>query len=273
MTEAEIEDIEIELLLTAAQRRYGYDFQRYARASLRRRLRAFAESNGASSLIDLLPRLLRDESFIEKLVSSISVSVTELFRDPAGFSALRNKVFPWLRTHPHIKVWHAGCATGEEVVSLAILLEEAALLPRTQLYATDLSARALASARDGVYDEETLKSAEAGYRAAGGSGQLSRHYVAQYGRGKLGSRLLERIVFSQHNLATDAAFGKMQLICCRNVMIYFDRHLQERVVTLLHDSLSHRGFLLLGPKESLSMLNAGRYFECVDDNVRLYRAL
>jgi chemotaxis protein methyltransferase CheR len=270
MSPEEVEALEIELLLEALDRRHGYDFRRYARASLRRRILGFMDRSGLRSVSELIPPVLRDPAFLDRLVNGISVAVTEPFREPVSLAAIREHVFPWLQSHAFAKIWHAGCSSGEEVYSLAILLDEARLLERVQIYATDINTDALARAREGIYPLEALRQAEDNYRRAGGQGRLAEHYVAQYGRAKLAARLQRAIVFSQHNLATDAAFGKMQLVVCRNVLIYFNRELQGRVLRLFTDTLVHRGFLALGARESPG---ADDPYAPVDRDARLYRAL
>lgn len=267
------EDLEIDLLIEAVRRRFGYDFAQYARASLKRRLRAFAQAQDAPSVSHLIPLLLHRAGFIDRFVNGVSVVVTEPFREPGALAVVREQVFPLLKAHGHAKLWIAGCASGEEVYSIAILLEEAGLLDDVQLYATDINTEALGAARQGIYSLELLRKAQANYAAAGGKKNLSDYYVAHYGSGKFVERLAQRAVFSQHNLATDSAFGEMQLIACRNVMIYFARALQERVVQLFRSSLSSGGCLALGAKESLRFIDAGHAFEALDARTRLYRAL
>lgn len=273
MNPADLEDLEIDLLLEALDRRYGYDFRRYARASLRRRLLHFADRTRAGSIADLIPAALREEGFLDRLVNGISVAVTEPFREPASLAAVREHVFPWLQSHGYSKIWLAGCSSGEEVYSLAILLEEAGLLDRVQLYGTDINTDALARAREAIYPLEAVRRAEENYRRAGGARQLADYYVAQYGRARLAQRLQRNMVFSQHNLATDAAFGEMQFILCRNVLIYFNRELQQRVLKLFAGSLARRGFLALGAKETLGALDDPQRFAVSDPAARLFRAL
>lgn len=267
------EDLEIDLVLEAVRRRYGYDFRQYARASLKRRLRAFAQAESMSSLANMIPPLLYQEGFIDRFINGISVVISEPFREPQLLASLRLQAFPLLAQMSHAKLWIAGCASGEEVYSVAILLEEAGLLDRVRIYATDINSEALATARQGIYRLETLGKAETNYLLAGGKKKLSDYYVTHYGSGKFAERLVHRAVFSQHNLATDAAFGEMHLVLCRNVLIYFARDLQDRAVQLFHSSLIAGGFLALGAKESLRFLDAGRQFESMDAEVRLYRAL
>ncbi|HUR39869.1 MAG TPA: protein-glutamate O-methyltransferase CheR [Verrucomicrobiae bacterium] len=273
MKAQDLEDLEIDLLLEALDRRYGYDFRRYARASLRRRLKQFIERERLRSIADLVPAALREPGFLDRLVNGISVSVTEPFREPVCLAAVRQHVFPWLQSHAYCKIWHAGCSSGEEVYSLAILLDEAGMLDRVQVYGTDINTDALAVARAAIYPLEAMRRAEENYERAGGQRKLSDYYVAQYGRAKLSARLARNLVFSQHNLATDAAFGEMQFILCRNVLIYFNRELQARVFKLFSGSLARRGFLALGAKESMGTEDAKQRFETIDSAARLFRAL
>ena len=269
----DLEELEFDLVLEAVQRRFGYDFRGYARPSLKRRLRNLVEEAQVPSLSHLLPRLLHEDAYIDHFVNRISVPTTALFRHAQTLDAMREIVFPVLRTYGYAKVWLAGCSTGEEVYSVAILLEEAGLLDRVQIYATDISTRALAVARDGIYRLEALKAAEADYAEAGGTRQLRDYYLASYGSAKFAERLGRRIVFSQHNLVTDAVFGEMHLVLCRNVLIYFGRQLQQHVIRLLHASLVRRGFLLLGAKEMLQHVDGQRHFEPVKAEAHLFRAL
>ena len=273
MRREDLEELEIDLLLEALDQRYGYDFRHYARASLRRRLLALCDRERVKHVSDLISLVLHRKGFLDQLVNGISVTVTEPFREPQTLKALREHVFGWLQSHAFAKIWHAGCATGEEVYSLAILLAEAGMLDRVQIYATDINTEALAVARAGIYPLEAVRNAEENYRRAGGTAKLSDYYTAQYGRAKFASRLSERVVFSQHNLVTDAAFGEMQLILCRNVLIYFKRELQVRVLQLFAASLARRGFLALGLKEGLGSLGSGGPFETIDNDARLFRKL
>lgn len=273
MTEPDLEEIEVDLLLQALLRRFGYDFQDYSRASLLRRLREYARRTGFGSIAELIPALLHDPQQLDPLINGISVSVTEPFRDPEALSAVSRHVIPWLRSFAFAKIWIAGCATGEEAYSLAVLLDEAGLLGRVQIYATDINTDALNIAKQAVYSVQHLEDAQENYLKAGGKGKLSDHYVAQYGHAKMADHLVQRIVFSQHNLATDSHFGEMQFVICRNVLIYFDKPLQNRVLSLFRKCLCHRGFLSLGARESMRWLEAGRMFDVIDEPARLFRAI
>ena len=271
MKPVEIDKIEIDLLLEAIFRRSGHDFRGYARASIERRIRHFVASEDCAAVGELIPRVLRDAEFFSRLVRQFSIPVTEMFRDPFVYRALREQVVPLLRTWPHFKVWHAGSASGEEVYSLAILLTEEGLFPRATLYATDINEEALAQAREGIYPIEKLQEASRNYQLSGGRGSLADYYHAAYGAAAMDASLRERVVFSSHNLATDSAFGEMHLVMCRNVLIYFERELQNRVLGLFTESLVHGGFLCIGTKEDLQFTTASEHFEALDRKARLYK--
>lgn len=270
-TQPSIENIEIDLLLEAIYRRWGFDFRSYARASIERRTAQFLPSAGCTFVAELIPKVLRDAGLFSRLARHFSIPVTELFRDPWVYLALREKVLPMLKTWPHIKVWHAGCATGEEVHSMAIMLKEEGLYDRTTIYATDFNDEALELSRLGIYEIARLKEASRNYQRAGGRTSLAEYYHARYEAAAMDTALRERVVFSGHNLATDAAFGEMHLILCRNVLIYFNRELQERVLGLFTESLVHGGFLCLGTKEDLRFSSVNGQYEVVDRKARIYR--
>ena len=244
------EPIEVELLLEAVHRRYGHDFRDYGRAHLTRRIRHRMALSEAGTVSELQGRLLRDESLFSEFLLDLSVNVTEFFRDPDFFRAVRTEVVPLLETYPSIRVWHAGCATGEEVYSMAILLFEEGLLDRCRIYATDFNPAALDRARKGIFDIDRMREYTRNYQNGGGRASFADYYAARYGSVILDPDLRRRIVFSDHNLTTDGVFGEMQLVVCRNVLIYFNRNLQSRVLRLFADSLAPGGFLCLGTKES-----------------------
>lgn len=271
MKPAQIERIEIELLLEAIHRRYGYDFRSYARASIERRLRLFRAGSGCASISEMIPRLLHDADFFTRLVRQFSIPVTELFRDPLVYRTVREQVVPLLRTWPHIKVWHAGCASGEEVYSLAIVLKEEGLYERATIYATDINADVLEQARRGIYDIARLQEATRGYQQSGGRGSLSEYYHADYDAVAMDPALRERVVFSTHNLATDSVFGEMHLVFCRNVMIYFNRELQDRALGLFTESLVRGGFLCLGTKEDIQFSAVRDAYEAVARPARIFK--
>jgi chemotaxis protein methyltransferase CheR len=269
----ELEQLEIELLLEAVYRRYGFDFREYAQASLKRRLwrRAIAENVG--SITELQARLLHDPQCMERLLLDLSINVTAMFRDPSFYLAFREKVVPLLRTYPFTRIWCAGCSTGEEVYSLAILLHEEGLYERTRIYATDINEAVLATARLGEFPLAKMQQYTQNYLKGGGKHDFSRYYLSAYDAARFSRNLLENVVFAQHNLAMDRAFQQFNVILCRNVMIYFDRALQERVHGLFHESLERFGILALGHKESLSFTSYGQKYESLDDAERLYRKI
>lgn len=268
-----LEKIEIEALLEAIFKRYGYDFRNYAYPSLRRRIwhRASSEQLATVSLLQNL--VLHDREAFERLLSDLVIPVTEMFRDPGMFTVLRDRIMPLLKETPFLRVWHAGCATGEEAYSMAILLEEARMLAKSRIYATDISESSLQRARQGVISLDRIKLYAHNYESSGGTESFGSFYESNHGIAMLHPRLLERIVFAEHNLVTDRSFNEFQVIFCRNVMIYFDTALRERVHGLLYDSLSPGGFLILGNKESVAFTSfAGRY-ETWNDEYRIYRKL
>lgn len=256
MSEA-VADIEAGLLIDAIYRRYGYDFRGYSEASLKRRLTALMLKSGAASLSLLQHEILHKPEFFAAALADLTVTTSELFRDPAFFRTLREQVFPVLRTYPTFKVWHAGCSTGEEVYSLAIALKEAGLYDRAVIYATDLNPAALRVASEGIYQNEAMKLAPAAYLASGGLKRLEDYCTEGYGAVRFDKALRENIVFSEHNLVTDDVFSEMNLILCRNVLIYFKRDLQDRVLDLFSRSLIYKGFLCLGTKETVRFLKGG----------------
>jgi chemotaxis protein methyltransferase CheR len=246
-----VEDIEIELLLEALYRRYHYDFRHYSRASIKRRLRQALKHLGYENFSALQDGVLHDPAVLPQLLDYLTVQVSEMFRDPSYWRALREKVVPHLRTYPSLKVWIAGCSGGEELYSFVILFREEGLEARTLFYATDINPEALATASRGVYSLDRIKAFTANHQEAGGKSSLSDYYSADYGNAVLDQSLRDRVVFSDHSLVTDAVFAEMQLISCRNVLIYFDREFQDRATGLFSDALSRNGFLGLGSKESL----------------------
>jgi chemotaxis protein methyltransferase CheR len=246
-----IEDIEIHLLLEALFRRYHYDFRHYAQTSIKRRLRQARLQLGFASFSALQEAVLHDAAMLGRLLDFLTVQVSEMFRDPSYFRAIREKVAPHLRTYPSLKVWIAGCSSGEELHSFAILFREEGLFDRTLFYATDINPAALEAAAAGVYAMDRIKAFTENHQQSGGRSSLSDYYTAAYGRAAFDKALRSRVVFSDHSLVTDAVFAEVQLISCRNVLIYFDRGLQDRAIGLFHDALARKGFLGLGSKESL----------------------
>jgi chemotaxis protein methyltransferase CheR len=267
----ELEQLEVELLLEAVYRRYGFDFRQYAQASLKRRLYRRMALERVSTLSQLQDRLLHEPGSMEGLLLDLSINVTSMFRDPTFYAAFREKVVPALHTYPFTRIWCAGCSTGEEVYSLAILLQEEGLYEHTRIYATDINENVLVTAREGVFPLERMKQYTQNYLRGGGKRDFSEYYVAAYDGARFSRSLVENVVFAQHNLAMDSAFNEFNVILCRNVMIYFDQELQERVHGLFYDSLERYGILALGHKESIRFTGyAGRYEE-IDAEERLYR--
>ncbi len=266
-----VEDIELGLFVEALKQRHGYDFSGYAEASFRRRVQGLCIHFRTDNISQLTEQLLHDRIAVGDVVSQLSVPVSEFFRDPPSFATLRRAVFPVLASYPHINIWQAGCARGEEVYSLAILLTEAGLYDRCQIYATDISEHALTAAREGVYPDRELRQSASSYFEAGGSGTLSDYFHARYGHIKLDDDLKRNVTFAEHNLALDGVFCEAQLVLCRNVLIYFKPPLQRRALDLFHASLVRGGFLCLGNKESLSRHDIGDQFTLVDRQGPLYR--
>jgi chemotaxis protein methyltransferase CheR len=271
MNNSEIENIEIGLLLEAIYQRYGYDFRSYARASIERRTRQFMSHAGFTCVSEMIPRVIHDEELFSELVQYFSISVTEMFRDPFVYCAIREEVVPLLRTWHHIKVWHAGCATGEEVYSLAIVLREEGLLDRTTMYATDFNDSSLEKARAGIYSPEAIQEATRNYQKAGGHSSFGNYYHSRYDAVQMDGRLRERITFANHNLVTDRAFGEMHLVFCRNVLIYFNQDLQNRALGVFTESLVQGGFLCLGTKEDLQFSQVNRHYEEVNRKAKIYK--
>ncbi len=269
--QVDTERLEIDLLLEAIFRRYGYDFRSYARASIERRIRQFLSQSGCNTVAELTSRVLHDQELFSRLARYFSISVTELFRDPSVYLSVRENVVPLLRTWPNFKVWHAGCATGEEVYSLAIVLKEEGVYPRATIYATDFNDEALEKARDGIYPIDRLQEATRNYQLSGGKGSFAEYYHARYGAVQMDPALKQRVTFSVHNLASDQVFGEMHLVFCRNVLIYFNRELQNRALGLFTESLVRGGFLCLGSKEDLRFSDVSSMYEIVDSKARIYR--
>jgi chemotaxis protein methyltransferase CheR len=264
---------EVHELLKLTKHRSGYDFSGYAEASMQRRINRFAEMKKLDGYPALKRHLLQDTSAFDSFITEITVNVTEMFRDPAFFKCLQQKVFPSLTTYPYPKVWHAGCSTGEEVYSLAVLLQENNLYHNTRLYATDINSAAIQKAKNGIYPLKLMKEYTTNYMAAGGSSSFSDYYIAQYDSAIMNKGLKQNVVFSIHNLVSDHSFNEFNLVVCRNVLIYFNRALQEKVFSLFYESLSMFGFLALGSKESMISSNLKEKFEVVDRNEKIFRKI
>jgi chemotaxis protein methyltransferase CheR len=271
--ERDLEQLEIELLLEAVYRRYGLDFRQYARASLKRRLYRRLHAEGLDTLSQLQDRLLHDPPCMERLLLDLSINVTSMFRDPSFYVAFRAHIVPTLHTYPFTRIWCAGCSTGEEVYSLAILLQEEGLYQRTRIYATDINESVLASAREGVFPLERMKQYTQNYQSAGGQEDFSQYYVAAYEGARFARALTENVVFAQHNLAMDRSFNEFNVIICRNVMIYFDKALQDHVHSLFYESLATFGILALGHKESINFTQYTERYDVIDADERIYRKI
>jgi len=265
------ERLEIDLLLEAIHRRYSYDFRGYALASLRRRLWHRVYGEGLQTLSGLQERLLHDPACMDRVLRDLSINVTEMFRDPGFHRALRERVFPLLRTYPFIRVWNAGCSTGEEIYSLAIALREEGLLDRTRIYATDINSAALERAQAGSFPLERMQRYTENYLHAGGTEAFSSYYTADGDHARFDSSLADGVVFAHHNLVTDGSFNEFHLIVCRNVMIYFGSALQEEVLALFGDSLTRFGILALGRKESIRRSNHAERYEPLDEREKIFR--
>ncbi len=252
---------------------YGYDFLGYSRASLYRRINRFVENNEVDGIDVLKEKLFKSPEYFEYFLQEVTVNVTEMFRDPTFFKNLRDKVFPILSTYPYIKIWDAGCSTGEELYSLAIFLKESNLLHKARIYATDVNQKVLQKAKEGIYPIAAMREYISNYHAAGGQQDFSEYYSAKYGYAKFDQSLVENVIFYPHNLATDGSFNEFHLIICRNVLIYFTKTLQERVYQLFVNSLSDLGYLCLGKKESIALSSVESQFKVIDKEDKIYRKI
>jgi chemotaxis protein methyltransferase CheR len=271
--DADLERVEMSLLLEGIYQHYGYDFRGYALASLKRRLWRRAHAEGLTTLSGLQDRVLHDSAAMERLLHDLSINVTSMFRDPTFYAAFRDKVAPLLRTYPFLRIWNAGCSTGEETFSLAILLMEAGVYEKTRIYATDINDRVIDMARSGRFPLERMRDYTANYLRAGGHDEFSRYYTAEGDEARFSEELRSRVVFANHNLVSDGPFNDFNVIVCRNVMIYFGKALQDRVHELFYDSLETFGVLALGHKESIRFTAREERFEQLDAKERLYRKI
>src|SRR6195256_6875609 len=269
--ERDLEQLELELLLEAVYRRYGLDFREYAPASLKRRLWRRMNAEGLATVTQLHDRLLAEPPCMEALLVDLSINVTSMFRDPSFYVAFREKVVPMLHTYPFTRIWCAGCSTGEEVYSLAILLHEEGLYEKTRIYATDINEHVLQTAREGVFPLDRMRLYTQNYIRSGGKGDFSEYYIAAYDSVRFARSLTENVVFAQHNLAMDSGFNEFNAIVCRNVMIYFDKTLQNHVHGLFYESLATFGILSLGHKEAIGFTRFADRYEEIDSDERLYR--
>ncbi len=269
----QVEDIELSLFIKAVEARFGYDFKNYQKASLKRRVQALVVSQELNVISELLPKILYEEGFLEEIIAKISVGVTELFRDPWSYDAIKNHVFAYLESYPSLKIWHAGCSTGEEAFSLAILLQEAELMNKTTVYATDFNEATLNIAKSGVLNTKISKEDVTNYQQAGGKHSLVDYFTSAYGHSKLEQGLLNNINFKLHNLVHDEVFCQANVVMCRNVTIYFNRKLQAKVLQLLSDSVCRGGFLILGPKESIIATPIEKLFKVIDQKAKIFQKI
>lgn len=271
MEKIEAENIELMLLLEAIYLKYGYDFRDYSSQHIKRRVLRRMSMEGLKNISELQNKVLYDKEFLRIILADFSINVTEMFRDPTFYKAFRKDVVPILKTYPFIRIWHAGCSTGEEVYSMAILLKEEGLYDRSQIYATDFNKVVLQKAKEGIYHIDNIKDYTHNYQQAGGTGSFGDYYIAKYDSVIIDQSLKKKITFADHNLVTDGVFGEMNVIVCRNVLIYFNEELQNNVIKLFSDSLSKGCFLCLGSKESINFSDCVDSFEALVESERIYR--
>ncbi|MCF8720932.1 CheR family methyltransferase [Nitrospina gracilis] len=265
------ENLELWALLEVIYQKYGYDFRNYNYSSIRRQLKRRMEVEKIDSISQIQHLILNDKKLFHKVISDFYINVTELFRDPAFFKSIRNRVVPLLKSYPSIKIWHAGCGTGQEVYSLAILLQEENLFERTHIYATDVNGEALQKAREGIYPVGLIKENAHNYLESGGMESLSKYCTVNYGNVIMNGELRKHISYFDHNLATDSSIGEMNLIFCRNVLIYFNNELKRRAVSVFWESLCHKGFFCAGANERLLGEENEAMFEVFDEKNKIYR--
>ena len=263
--------MELTLLLNGVYEQYGYDFRSYTQASIMRRVKNFMQDRGFLHISECIPSVLHDDEALSDFVQYISVPVSEMFRDPAVYRELRENIFPRLRTYPHIKIWSAGCATGEEAYSLAIMAVEEGLEQKVTIYGTDFNDKVLDTARKGIFNISRVKEFTQNYIQSGGKEEFSRYYHSAYNSVVMNDRLKKLIFFSNHNLVSDSAFGEMQLVLCRNVLIYLNHDLQVKVLHLLTESLNHRGFLCIGTHESLRFNSYSEFYSIIDEKKKIFQ--
>jgi len=271
--EESLEKLEIHLLLEGIYLKYGYDYRDYAFPSIRRRIWHRVHAEKLNTISSLLEKVLHDSTYFERLIADFSINVTEMYRDPQFFKEFKENVIPVLKTYPSIRIWHAGCSTGEEVYSMAILLHEAGIYDKSKIYATDINTEVLKTAKNGCFSLEHMKKYTNNYLQAGGEQAFSDYYKVTDAGVVFHSFLTENIVFAQHNLVTDSSFNEFHVILCRNVLIYFNKDLQNKVHTLFHDSLGKFGFLCLGNKESINYTDFHRMYEEVSPSEKIYKKI
>lgn len=264
-------DVEIATLLTAVNEKFGYDFRNYSRAHIKRRILNRLTMSGIKDFNEMQRLILNDKAFASKFLQDLSITVTEMFRDPDFYKSVREQVIPILKTYPFIKIWHAGCATGQEAYSMAILLKEEGIYDRTIIYATDFNQEALSQARSGIYPNKLMKEYTANYQLAGGKESFSDYYTSSYDMVIMNSDLKKNIVWANHNLVTDAVFAEVNMVLCRNVLIYFDKDLQGHVHSLFHESLMKGGILCLGSKESLRFGTYSEAYQALDKQQKIFK--
>ena len=268
-----IDDVSVSSILTAIREKFGHDFTGYKKTSRQRRLEKFLYDRGHKNLQEMIPDILEDRLSFQEIVDAITVNVTDMFRDPSIFSFIQNKIFPYLLSYPNVNIWSAGCATGEEAYSLAILAEESNLLKKTKIYATDISSASLENAKCGIFEESRFLARTDGYRKSGGEKHLFDYYHSKYGAVILSEKIRKSVSFFQHNMCSDRSFIDSHLIMCSNVMIYFDEDLKRKVLHLFYQSLNKNGFLVLGAKERIPEDMIGNYFEKISSELPVYRKI
>ena len=266
-----IEKIEINLLIEAVSKYYGYDFSNYSKAHIKRRLKVFQNKHHFESISLMQHHVLHNQVIFEEFLNNFSINVTEMFRDPSFYKDFRENVIPVLKTYPYLKIWIAGCATGEEVYSFAIMLKEEGLLKRTTIYATDFNKEAIKKANKGIYEIDTIKGYTSNYQKSGGKSSFSDYYMANYNSVIIDKSLKENVVYAEHNLVTDGVFTEANLIICRNVLIYFNRELQDKVFKLFNESLITGGFLALGTKETIQFSSINSKFTTISSGNKIYK--
>lgn len=268
-----VKEEELDMLIKELAENYGYDFSNYARASLKRRVNRLLVIDRFPSFAELFYKVRTDAAYLTHVVQELTVNVTEMFRDPGVFKTLREEVLPLLATHPVIRVWHAGCSTGEEVYSMAIMLEEANILHKALLYATDINPAVIENIRKGIFPMAQMKQYSENYIAAGGKKDFSDYYTAKYEWAKFHDRLKSKMIVATHNLVSDRSFNEFQIIFCRNVLIYFDKELQDKVLTLFDDSLEKLGYLILGSKENIRFSSIAKKYVQLENGEKIWRKM